>query len=47
MIQSACFIDGTWWQNESGNVFDALEQAYGSDASKENRRFAVMPYSKS
>ena len=39
-------IDGTWWQNESGNVFDALEQAYGSDASKENRRFAVMPIPK-
>lgn len=39
-------IDGTWWQHESGNVFKALEKAYGSDASEKNRKFAIMPIPK-
>lgn len=39
-------IDGTWWQHESGNVFDALEKAFGSDASAKNRKFSVMPIPK-
>ncbi len=39
-------IEGTWWQHESGNVFDALVKAYGEDASEKNRRFAVMPIPK-
>lgn len=39
-------IDGTWWQHESGNVFNALEKAFGVDASAKNRKFAVMPLPK-
>lgn len=39
-------IDGTWWQHESGNVFDAMVKAYGEDASAKNRKFGVMPIPK-
>jgi uncharacterized protein YxeA len=39
-------IDGTWWQHEAGNVFDAMVKAYGQDASSRNRKFAIMPLPK-
>lgn len=41
-------IEGTFWENECAdmNYFEVAERTYGSKFSRENRRFAFMPYPK-
>ncbi len=39
----AFLADGTWWQNEATDSFNALVQTYGEEASRENRRFGLLP----
>lgn len=38
----AFLSDGTWWQNEAADSFNALVQSYGESASKTNRRFGLL-----
>lgn len=36
-------IEGNWWENEADNVFTSMTNNYGSQWSRKNRRFAVLP----
>ena len=42
----AMLADGCWWQSESDLTFSDVADAYGQQASKENRRFGFMPMPK-
>ena len=42
----AMLADGCWWQSEADLTFSDVAAAYGSQASKENRRFGFMPMPK-
>lgn len=39
----AMIIDGNWWENEADGVFSSMANSYGSDWSRSDRKFAVMP----
>ena len=42
----AMLADGCWWQSEADLAFSDVADAYGEQASKENRRFGFMPMPK-
>lgn len=43
----AMMLEGIWWEEEARNVFDNMAHgAPGEEYSRENRRFAFMPYPK-
>lgn len=42
----AMLIEGCWWENEASDYFKKIEDYYGKQYSKENRRFAILPLPK-
>jgi hypothetical protein len=42
----AFLIEGTWWENEAKNTFKYMEQNYGDEYSKTNRRIGFLPLPK-
>lgn len=42
----AMLCDGVWWEMEAHSTFDDMVTTYGSEMSKENRRFGFMPLPK-
>lgn len=38
----AMLIDGSWWHNEADEIFENMEQLYGTSASKDSRNFGYM-----
>lgn len=39
----AMLVDGSWWQNEASDIFEAMASQYDEKYSKANRRFGTMP----
>lgn len=43
----AMILEGTWWENEAKEFFDAMAKEYGSEYAFKTRRFGFMPTPKS
>jgi len=41
--ETAMLIDGSWWENEATFTFNNMENRYGAVASKNNRKFGMLP----
>ena len=41
--KTAMIVEGNWWENEANDTFSYMVQKYGSDYSKYNAHFAMMP----
>ncbi len=42
----ALMIEGTWWEEESNDLFVQMVGSFGEDAARENRNFGFMPLPK-